>query len=714
MERNYSQARLNHDLAANDLITHLLGSEDSHGFGDGIIYFDFPLFRDLDDVLYRSSVLLASRSHGLILFKTVNPTGMPNRVLSERADQELTQLDSIIFSKLIKSKLLRKGVRDLKVPLCRFLYAGGGILESDISQDNLENSILFNLGAVDRELSGLALSTRIEEETWEEMISILEGAKGLMRPKDRHFDPADTTGKAATLARLEQEIANFDRSQRKAAITIVEGPQRIRGLAGSGKTVVLAMKAAQIHLNDPNALILYTFYTKSLYDFIRGLITRFYRHYTDRDPDFEKIQLRHGWGSRDVDGVYYDACIENGVRPLSYKEAVNASTNPFEYVCDQLLTATPVKQKYDYVLIDEAQDFPSQFYRLCFDLTRGGSIDRNVIWAYDELQNIMNVKLQSPVETFGCNSNGEALVDLERAYAKYHDNHDIVLYKCYRNPREILICAHALGFGIYSDNIVQMLESKEHWEDVGYEVEQGNCRAGEPTIILRPTQNSPLSISETTLRDELVKTFVAESVSEEVSFVCGEIKSVLEEGLRADDVLVVALDDRYARKYFQLITKNLAEYRIDVNNLLLNPYSAPSFSRENRVTLSTVWRAKGNEAPVVFAIGIDAIYDTRKTQVGRNKLFTSFTRAKAWLRVSGTGVNATPFMEEIALAMKLAPQMQFTYPDLDELYVVQRDLNDQAAKILRIQRGLEAELEKLDLSDDEKMRFLESLLKKKI
>ena len=69
------------------------------------------------------------------------------------------------------------------------------------------------------------------------------------------------------LSTLEKQIATFDYKQKLAALTIVDGPQRIRGMAGSGKTVVLAMKAAQLHINNPeekNSLyILYKIFIRS-------------------------------------------------------------------------------------------------------------------------------------------------------------------------------------------------------------------------------------------------------------------------------------------------------------------------------------------------------------------------------------------------------------------------------------------------------------------
>ncbi len=73
------------------------------------------------------------------------------------------------------------------------------------------------------------------------------------------------------------------------------------------------------------------------------------------------------------------------------------STEPFDYACKNFLKeSTHLIPMYDYVLIDEGQDFPSSFLRIAKGVTKGGKI----IWAYDALQNIFNVKAPRAEEIF--------------------------------------------------------------------------------------------------------------------------------------------------------------------------------------------------------------------------------------------------------------------------------------------------------------------------
>lgn len=48
---------------------------------------------------------------------------------------------------------------------------------------------------------------------------------------------------------LEDSMANLDNQQSKVVIETVDGVQRIRGLVGSAKTIVIALKAAYLHAN---------------------------------------------------------------------------------------------------------------------------------------------------------------------------------------------------------------------------------------------------------------------------------------------------------------------------------------------------------------------------------------------------------------------------------------------------------------------------------
>ena len=183
------------------------------------------------------------------------------------------------------------------------------------------------------------------------------------------------------------------------------------------------------------------------------LITRFYRNYRDEDPDWDYIHIRHGWGGSTVPGVYYDASRRNRITPITFTGARQKTAgrgDPFDFVCRDLLQKAEIEPYYDHILIDEGQDFPGGFYELCFALAKGIRDEKKIVWAYDELQNILNVAIRSPEQLFGKDTDGQARISLDRSEPKLPPGatNDTVLSKCYRNQREVLVTAHALGFGI--------------------------------------------------------------------------------------------------------------------------------------------------------------------------------------------------------------------------------------------------------------------------
>lgn len=711
MEKIISSPHFSSDYPAKNFLDLLIENESQYKLENAVFYYAFPSFRDYEDELYRSNILILSPNHGVIaisLCESIPSTASSPRTL-ESHDESLSQFYSILFGRLIKSRLLRKTKTELLFPFKSLLYAPGVNDSQQSSLTNrLENDLCNSFQNFTSWLASSEISDPFDTDVADEARSIIEGAKAITRPVAREISLDKKEKKAILLQFLESQIANFDAEQKKAAITLLNGPQRIRGLAGTGKTVVLAMKAAQIHLDDPTKSILYTFYTKSLYGLVKRFITRFYRHYKDSDPDWNKIHIRHAWGGMNLQGVYNEACLRFNVPPIRFKDVpVAQRDSPFNYVCGELLSKASITPVYDSVLIDEGQDLDINFFRLCHNLTKGGRDEKNIIWAYDELQNIFEVKVRTPRELFGEDPNGEALIDLERAATHLPSflSNDIVLHKSYRNPMEILICAHALGFGLYSKNIVQMLENKDHWVDVGYEVEQGAFLTGAQTVIVRPQRNSPLTLSEKEPKDNIVQWFVASGFADEFRWITTQIKGFLEDGLRPEEILVISLDDRNARKYFDGIVAALIADGILCNNILDNPYTSPQFSVENKITLSTVHRAKGNEAAAVIVVGIDALFMTRNSRTARNRIFTAFTRSKAWLRVSGIGDYANFFIAELSVALKNSPRLEFTFPDLRQVELLQRDINKRDAKLAQLRDRYRKDLDRLGLTEEEAFEF---------
>jgi superfamily I DNA and RNA helicase len=676
--------------AIDQLITQLRERQDSPIDG-GVMYYGWPKYTDYDAVRHHIDLAILSRSLGVVLVRVLLNANI--RQVGE-AWESISQASAAAVSQLVRSPILRNRTRQLTVPVSPVIFAPGydGLPIEDMDVVNSQQQLV-------RFIDELAHQDLSDAE-YNETRSIVEGAKALVRVSRRVIDDPTKQIFAAALAKLEDEIASFDQKQRQVALTALGGPHRIRGLAGSGKTVILAMKAALAHLDNPDAKILITYYTRSLRDHLTRLITRFHRHFGDGDPNWKQVHVHHGWGRKDLSGVYREACLRNGVAPIPFATAqLNSAPgqSAFDYACRNLLNTKRVAEFYDLTLIDEGQDFPGGFYELCFALTKGERDQKQIVWAYDELQNIFDVKVRTPIELFGADEDGEPRISLDRSLPPHAETNDFVLPKCYRNQRDVLVLAHAIGFGIYGQP-VQMLQDRAHWEDVGYEVHAPDMNPGTTVTISRPDKNSPTHL-DSPRGTKLVEVKGFDDYRDEVAYCADEFLRFIDAGLQPEDLMAIAIDDRVAKRYLSVLSDALTERGIPSNNITADRYSEPPFMIEGKCTLSTVYRAKGNEAAMVAVIGCDAV--PLQSRLGRNRLFTAFTRTKGWLRITGIGPRFLSLQGEIDKALQLSPSMTFKMPDPKEIELIQRDLSDKDARIQRARAEVERLKESLGLTDDD-------------
>ena len=664
-------------------INHLKTNEGQLGMTESNLYFDFPIFKDFDGDIIISQLLILSKKHGIILVSFNESNNIKEITQNENFINSIEQLHSIVFSRLLRNKNLRKSKTELIFPINSFIF------DNNLDKDNVVEDLncITNFQSLEGFFKGL-LTDNINDIVFLELVSTIEGAKGLLKPKERLIID-DKKIRGLTANEIEKEINSFDEYQKKAFINEINGPERIRGLAGSGKTVVLALKAAIAHLRNPEAEIVYTFYTKSLYQHIQRLITRFYRQYDDKDPDWNKLKIIHAWGSSSNSGIYYEACDRNQLPFYSFTQAATKDpANPFDFVCKSLLEQPTIQPIYDYIFIDEGQDFPQSFIKLCLRLCKKGKI----VWAYDELQTIFQAKtpgIESVLE-------GTPFKGLEE---------DIILYKCYRNPREVLVTAHSIGFGIYGKRIIQMLDEPDYWNDIGYKVIKGQFKEGEQIVIERPKENSLETISKHFKKEEIVKFQAHKEYGDEIRQCVKNIVTDIELGLLADDILVVVVDDRNAKQYLNDIQKLLAAEKIRSNNIHTDKYSIKDFSIEGHVTLSTIHKAKGNEAYSVHVVGIDSLYSLEPSIRERNLMFTAMTRTKGWVSLSGLGRSAEKWIEELSSALTVCPNIEFKYPSKAELSIMKRDIKEKATRKSKQAKILDELL--AEMSPEEIKQFLE-------
>lgn len=293
MDVNPTQRQIaNADRVSADLIIFLQNSAKDLGLDISQLYYEFPLYKDYDDSVIISKILVISPIHGVLIFGTTNARN-EKFMLEELSsvEEDLGRVYDILFSRLIRNPNLKESRQKLKFPVNLLIYAP--LLDYEIPTNDI--ILCINDRQIEEKLLKIENSSSpLDNFTYDELKATIEGSKGMIRTKTRNI--TDDKSKGAAVKGLEAQIASFDKTQKHGFIPALHGIERIRGLAGSGKTIVLAMKAALMHLREPEARILYTFWTKSLYQHVQQIITRFYRQIDDKDPDWTKLHIMHGWG----------------------------------------------------------------------------------------------------------------------------------------------------------------------------------------------------------------------------------------------------------------------------------------------------------------------------------------------------------------------------------------------------------------------------------
>ena len=499
------------------------------------------------------------------------------------------------------------------------------------------------------------------------------------------------------LQQLENSIATLDSRQARAVIETVQGVQRIRGLAGSGKTIILALKAAYLHAQHPEWKIAVTFNTRSLKGQFRRLINNFSVEQTGEEPDWDKLKIINAWGapgSIERSGIYYEFCKEHETDYYDYTNAKNkfGESKAFSSACEDSLSKIQMHKKlYDAILIDEAQDFPPAFLRLCYEIL---SEDKRLVYAYDELQSLSFESLPPPESIFGLDQNGLPRVEF-RSDDKNKAKQDIILSKCYRNSRPVLVTAHALGFGIYrlpqkndAIGLVQMFDYPDLWEEIGYKKVEGSLKEGERVILTRTEETSPLFLENHSPIDDLIQFISFENDEKQMEWITNEIKNNIDnDELRYDDIVVINPDPLTTRRRVAPIRQRLLEMGIQSHTAGVDTDQDIFFKPESEsITFTGIYRAKGNEAGMIYIINAhDCNSSLWNLATIRNQLFTAITRSKAWVRVLGVGDGMQKLIAEFEQVKAEKFKLNFIYPtkkQREQLKIIHRDVSAEEKKRL--------------------------------
>lgn len=641
---------------------------------EGYFYLGYPVLGGMDGKI-KVDALLICKQYGVVLFDL-------DMSSEEDIENKIALLDELYNN--MEARLKRYSYlsnrRKLQVPINVVSYAP----RCRVSDEDI---------CISRE----GLKEYLKNLSWDQNENyygkLLEAVQMISQIKKRgnRTNLLSETSKGSKLKTIENQISCLDKYQSKAVIETIEGVQRIRGLAGSGKTIVLALKVAYLYTMYEDKVIAVTFNSRALKGQFIQLITNFIIENTNEEPDWDRIKIIHAWGSKNSEGLYFNFCKGNNLVCYDYMDACRKfgrNADVFDRVCQEAveMVVNP-KTLYDVILVDEAQDFSKYFLQMCYMSLPKES--RMLVYAYDELQSLDNKNVDSPEEIFGY-SNGKPNVVLDNSNGRAED---IVLSKCYRNSRPVLITAHSLGFGIYRRKemreetpLVQLFEDKKLWEDIGYTIKDGIIKEGEIVTLYRTEETSPGFLENHSSIDDLIQFRRFDDVAQEAKWIVEDIENNLKnEELKYQDIMIIHPDPKVSKRYVSQIRVMLMDKRIKSH--IVGVQTTPDdFFQEESIAITQIYRAKGNEAAVVYLINADLCAKGINLSRKRNILFTAITRSKAWVRVSGLGNDMDILINEYERVKENNFQLQFEYPNelqRKNMRIIHRDMTQNELREIK-------------------------------
>lgn len=527
----------------------------------------------------------------------------------------------------------------------------------------------------------------LDETQWKLLLSVISGTFVLRKPP-RILVSTEGKTRASIMAACAEELYKFDLQQEHIGKEIPPGFQRLRGIAGSGKTVLLCQKAAHIHLKHPEWDIALVFFTRTLYDLMIGLVDKWLRRFSNGDVQYDpannsKLRIIHAWGDKNRSGLYGTICQLNGIRPKSVGDTVQRQPiRGLAELCKRLSEEIVIQPFFDAILIDEGQDLVTEdelkhqnkqaIYWMAYQSLKPVNPEdpqnRRLIWAYDEAQSLDSLKIPTARELFG-----EELSRLLSQGTQYNGGikKSEVMRRCYRTPGSIITAAHGIGMGLLRpEGMITGITTKQDWERIGYKV-TGKFIPGQQITLHRPPENS-LNPLEKLWQAPILDFETYSSRQEELNALADNIlHNLVQDDLKASrDILVIVLGSSSETMELEnhvaafLIEQDINIYiptAFELNELKPQypHYNPDRFWMEGGVTVSRVPRAKGNEADMVYVVGLDQVARNEADVSLRNQLFVALTRTRGWVSLSGVGDY--PMYDEMRRVIDSGDTFNFTY-----------------------------------------------------
>lgn len=430
------------------------------------------------------------------------------------------------------------------------------------------------------------------------------------------------------LDQVKKKIILFDGDQSRFIYSQPATKKRIsiQGLAGTGKTELLLHKLKDLYTQNKNTKIVFTCFNKILAQSMKKRVPEFFNfmRVEEQIKWNERLWVMPSWGSqgRPDTGVYSYICTKYNLQfhPYSFNFQ-------FDDVCQaaikQLKTLPNIEECFDYVLVDESQDFPKSFFDLCELVTR------HVVYiAGDIFQDIYDRTINQSVKS------------------------DYLLNKCYRTDPKTLMFAHAVGMGLYEKPVIRWLDDDE-WESCGYIINRTDSQFSLSRVPLRRFEDiDTAGIRSIEILDSNIDNFC-----NKVLEIIDSIRSVHNTVCAGDIAIVFLENDKENYKLAdQLGIKIPSKYSWNVSK----GYETKDSTRD-AVFISNRNNIKGLEFPFVICVARGMITDN---VFSRNTIYMMLTRSfiTSYFLVNSNNTSFIETYQDAASAISNSGKMVLREP----------------------------------------------------
>lgn len=394
----------------------------------------------------------------------------------------------------------------------------------------------------------------------------------------------------STLDKVKQNIILFDGEQTRFIFQkFTNKTVSIQGLSGTGKTELLLHKLKELYLKEEDAKIFFTCHNIALANTLQTRVPEFFNFMrVEKQIEWNtRLWVNRAWGSRrDINsGLYSYISDFYNFQFLRYSASTNYNII-FSKALEHINSIPEDKFNYafDYILIDERQDFPKVFFELCEKITK-----KQVYIAGDIFQDIFENTTETELEV------------------------DIILNKCYRTDPRTLMFAHSIGLGLFEKKKFNWFEDT-YWEAIGYKMERNQNRE----IIL---SREPIRRFENLNTEKVQSTIIENSTyTDRVIKIIENIKQN-NPSVKPDDIAIIILDENSKETYSyidKLCFSIQDKLKWNVNRAIETKSKA-----KGALYITNPNNVKGLEFPFVLCI----THSIKKSYKYRNILYTMLTRS---------------------------------------------------------------------------------------